>query len=109
MAKAINAFDNYGLSVDVQYIETATAVPAMVANTIDAEEVSAAPILTADANGELDLVLIGSALNHPILGLYATPEITNAEELRGKIVASDKPGTPTDYAARLSCPCWDCR
>src|SRR5579864_6721721 len=43
MAKAINAFDKYELSVDVQYIETATAVPAMVANNIDAQEVSAAP------------------------------------------------------------------
>jgi ABC-type nitrate/sulfonate/bicarbonate transport system substrate-binding protein len=102
MAKAIGAFDKYGLTVDVQYIETATAVPAMVANNIDAQEVSAAPIITADANGDLDLVLIASALNHPILGLYTVPEITNAEQLRGKILASDKPGTPTDYAARLS-------
>ncbi|HEX8966523.1 MAG TPA: ABC transporter substrate-binding protein [Chloroflexota bacterium] len=102
MAKAIGAFDKYGLSVDVQYIETASAVPAMVANTIDAQEVSAAPVITADANGDLDLVLVGSALNHPILGLYTVPEITSAEQLRGKTVASDKPGTPTDYAARLS-------
>jgi ABC-type nitrate/sulfonate/bicarbonate transport system substrate-binding protein len=102
MAKAIGAFEKYGLTVDVQYIETATAVPAMVANGIDAQEVSAATIITADANGDLDLVMIGAALNHPILGLYTVPEITNAEQLRGRIVASDKPGTPTDYAARLS-------
>src|SRR4030081_647668 len=102
MAKAIGAFDKYGISVDIQYIETATAVPAMVANNVDAQEVSAASIITADANGDLDLVMIGAALNHPILGLYAVPEITNAEQLRGKIVATDKPGTPTDYAARLS-------
>ena len=102
MAKAIGGFEKYGLTVEVQYIETATAVPAMVANNIDAEEVSAAPIITADVNGDLDLVLIGSALNHPILGLYAVPEITNAQQLRGKLVATDKPGTPTDYACRLS-------
>jgi ABC-type nitrate/sulfonate/bicarbonate transport system substrate-binding protein len=102
MAKAIGAFDKYGVSVEVQYIETASAVPAMVANGIDAEEVSAAPIITADANGDLDLVLIGSVLNHPILGLYAAPDINSAEQLRGKVVASDKPGTPTDYACRLS-------
>src|SRR5712691_10271289 len=102
MAKAIGAFDKYGVNVDIQYIETATAVPAMVANGIDAQEVSAAPVITADANGDLDLVLLASALNHPILGLYALPEITNAEQLRGRIVASDKPGTPTDYSARLA-------
>src|SRR5258708_5269783 len=58
--------------------------------------------MPADANGDLDLVMIAAALNHPILGLYAVPEITNAEQLRGRIVATDKPGTPTDYAARLS-------
>jgi NitT/TauT family transport system substrate-binding protein len=102
MAKAIGAFDKYGLTVDVQYIETATAVPAMVANQIDAEEVSAPPIITADVNGDLDLVIVGSVLNHPILGLYAAPDITTPDQLRGKVVASDKPGTPTDYACRLS-------
>src|SRR5947209_3746834 len=102
MAKAIGAFDKYGLTVDLQYIEAGTAVSAMVANQIDAEAVSAAPIITADANGDLDLVMIGAALNHPILGLYTVAEITNAEQLRGKIVATDKPGTPNDYAARLS-------
>ena len=69
MAKAIGAFDKYGVNVDIQYIETATAVPAMVANGIDAQEVSAAPVITADANGDLDLVLLASALNHPILGV----------------------------------------
>lgn len=102
MAKAIGAFDRYGLTVDVLYIETATAVPAMIANNIDAEEVSAAPIITADVNGDLDLVLIGSVLNHPILSLYTTTDINSADDLRGKIVATDKPGTPTDYACRLS-------
>jgi NitT/TauT family transport system substrate-binding protein len=102
MAKAIGGFEKYGVAVDIKYIETSVAVPALVSNSIDAEEVSAAPIITADANGDLDLVIIGSVLNHPILGLYALPEITNAAQLRGKVVASDKPGTPTDYAARLS-------
>ena len=46
-------------------------------------------------------MFIASALNHPILGLYATADITTAEQLKGKIVASDKPGTPVDFAARL--------
>ncbi|MBV9547136.1 MAG: ABC transporter substrate-binding protein, partial [Chloroflexi bacterium] len=102
MAKATNAFDKYGVSVDIQFIETSAAVPAIISNSIDAEEVSAAPIITADVNGGLDLVFIGSALNHPILALYAVPEITNAEQLKGKAIASDKAGTPTDYSARVS-------
>jgi ABC-type nitrate/sulfonate/bicarbonate transport system substrate-binding protein len=102
MAKEIGAFDKYGVQVDIQYIETSAAVPAMIANSLDAQESSAAPILTADVNGNQDLVIVASALNHPILGLYANSDITNAEQLKGKTIASDKAGTPVDYAARLS-------
>jgi NitT/TauT family transport system substrate-binding protein len=102
MAKAIGAFEKYGVQVDVQLVETATAIPGLIANSIEAAEVSAAPVLTADVNGNQDLVLIASALNHPILGLYAGADITTAETLKGKTIASDKPGTPVDYSARLS-------
>ena len=102
MAKAIGAFDKHGISVDMPYIETSVAVPALVAKGIDVLESSAAPILTVDANGKEDQVFIASALNHPILGIYASASITNAEQLKGQVIASDKPGTPLDYAARLS-------
>ena len=102
MANNIGAFDKHGISVDMRYIENNVAVSAMVAKSIDVLEASAAPILTVDANGKEDLVYIASALNHPHLGMYAAASITNAEQLRGQIIASDKPGTPVDYAARLS-------
>jgi NitT/TauT family transport system substrate-binding protein len=102
MAKAIGAFEKYGVEVDVQLVETATAIPGLISNSIEAAEVSAAPVLTADVNGNQDLVLIASALNHPILALYAGPDISTADTLKGKIIASDKPGTPVDYSARLS-------
>jgi len=102
VAKEIGAFGKYGLAVDLRYIETAAAVPAMIANDIQVQEVSAAPVITADVNGHQDLVIIVSALNHPILALYTAPSITTAEQLKGKVIASDKPGTPIDYAARLS-------
>jgi NitT/TauT family transport system substrate-binding protein len=102
MAEAIGAFDKYGVGVDIAFIETNTGVAAMLANDTDVMEVSAAPVITADVNGKADLVMIASALNHPILGLYAQPPITSAEALKGKAIAADKPGTPVDYAARLS-------
>jgi len=102
MANAIGAFDKYGVSVDMPLIETNTAVNAMIANQIDVMEVSAAPVITADVNGNVDMVMIASALNHPILALYATADIGNANQLKGKVIASDKPGTPVDYSAQLS-------
>lgn len=102
MAQAIGAYKKYGLNVKMQYIATNTAVAAMVAKSIDVLEVSPAPIITADLNGHLDIKLVASALNHPILGLYVQPSITDAAQLKGKIIGSDRPSTPVDYAARLS-------
>ncbi|HLQ35844.1 MAG TPA: ABC transporter substrate-binding protein [Chloroflexota bacterium] len=102
MAKAIGAFDKYGVAVEMPYIETSIAVPAMVGKQIDVLESSAAPIITVDINGNEDQVFIASALNHPILGIYAKETIKTAADLKGKVIASDKPGTPLDYAARLS-------
>jgi NitT/TauT family transport system substrate-binding protein len=61
-----------------------------------------APILTADVNGKQDIVLIASGLNHPILALYSTDAIKTADDLKGKIIASDKPGTPVDYSAKTA-------
>ncbi|HVA25075.1 MAG TPA: ABC transporter substrate-binding protein [Chloroflexota bacterium] len=102
MAQAIGAFDKYGVSVDMRFVETNTAVTAQIAKEIDVQEVSAAPVITVDVNGNQDLVIIASALNHPILSLYALPSITNAAQLKGKAVGSDKAGTPVDYATQLA-------
>jgi len=102
MAKEIGAFDKYGVTVDMRFVATATAIQAQVAKEIDVQEVSAAPVITVDVNGNEDLVMIASALNHPILALYAAPSINNAGDLKGKVVGSDQPGTPVDFAARLS-------
>jgi ABC-type nitrate/sulfonate/bicarbonate transport system substrate-binding protein len=102
MAKELGGFEKYGVSVEMQFVETNNAVAAMIAKQIDVMEVSAAPVITADTNGGTDLVMIASALNHPILALYAAPSITNAEQLKGKIMGSDKPGTPVDYAANVA-------
>ena len=102
MAKEIGAFDKYGVNVDMRFVATATAIQAQVAKEIDVEEVSAAPVITVDVNGNEDLVMIASALNHPILALYTAPSINSADDLKGKLVGSDQPGTPVDFAARLS-------
>ena len=102
MAKEIGAFDKYGVNVEMSLVETNNALTALVANQIDAMEVSMAPVITADVNGNLDVVIIASALNHPVLGLYADSTVKNANDLKGKVIASDKPGTPVDYSARLS-------
>jgi len=102
MAKEMGGFDKYGVSVEMSFVETNNAVAGEIANEIDVMEVSAAPVITADTNGNTDLVMIASALNHPILALYAEPSITTADQLKGKLVGTDKPGTPVDYACQVA-------
>jgi len=102
MAQGIGGFDKYGVSVEMPLIETNTAIAAMIGNQLDVMEVSAAPIIGADVNGNVDLVMIASALNHPILGLDVTTDITTADQLKGKVIASGPPGSPVDYSAKVS-------
>jgi ABC-type nitrate/sulfonate/bicarbonate transport system substrate-binding protein len=82
--------------------KTNAAIAAMIGNQLDVMEVSAAPVIGADVNGNVDLVMIASALNHPILGLDVTTDITTADQLKGKVIASGPPGSPVDYSAKVS-------
>jgi NitT/TauT family transport system substrate-binding protein len=102
MAQEAGAFKKHGVTVEMSLIQTSAAVPAIIAGELDAMEVSAAPVITSDVNGNEDLVMIASALNHPIIGLWTVNSITSAQQLKGEVVASDKPGTPVDYAAHLA-------
>jgi ABC-type nitrate/sulfonate/bicarbonate transport system substrate-binding protein len=102
MAKATGAFEKYGLSVDMQFIEGLAAVPAMIANDTDVQESGFAQIVPADVNGNQDLVMIASGLNHLASALYAISEIASSEQLKGKVIGSDKPGTTSDYVVRQS-------
>lgn len=102
MAKEIGGFEKYGVTVDMRFVETNNAVAGEIAKEIDVMEVSAAPVITANSNGGTDLTMIASALNHPILALYADKSITSGAQIKGQIVGSDKPGTPVDYACNVA-------
>ena len=102
MADATHAYANHGLSVTMRLIQGGATIPALIAGDVDLFQISAGPVITADLNGNADLVFIASALNHATFALYALPSITNAADLKGKVVASDKPGQPSDYALRVA-------
>jgi ABC-type nitrate/sulfonate/bicarbonate transport system substrate-binding protein len=53
-------------------------------------------VLTAALRG-LDVTFIAGLLNTMIWDFYARPEIKNAEQLKGKIVGTDRPATPVYY------------
>jgi len=91
-----------GLDVEVQRIATNTSITALVAGDLDLVQVSAPALVSADLQGGADLVFVAGALDRMILAMYALPDINSGEDLRGKAIGTDRPGTPVAFATDLS-------
>jgi ABC-type nitrate/sulfonate/bicarbonate transport system substrate-binding protein len=101
MAKESGAFAKEGLEVEMISMGSTLALPALLANEVDVIQVSAAPVITASLRG-FDVVFIAGMLNTMIWDLYAKPEIKSAEQLRGKIVGTDRAGSPVAYGTLVA-------
>jgi NitT/TauT family transport system substrate-binding protein len=101
MAKEIGGFAKDGLDVEVISMSSSNAIPALIANELDAVQVSAAPVITASLRG-IDVVFIAGLLNTMIWDFYVRPEIKSVEQLKGKIVGTDRPATPVRYGTMVA-------
>lgn len=101
MAKETGAITKHGLEAEVISMPSSTAIPALIANELDVVQVSAAPVITASVRG-LDVVFIAGLLNTMIWDFYVRPEIKGVEQLKGKIVGTDRPGTPVAYGTLVA-------
>jgi ABC-type nitrate/sulfonate/bicarbonate transport system substrate-binding protein len=101
MAKESGALTKHGLDAEVISMPSSSAIPALIANELDVVQVSAAPVITASVRG-LDVVFIAGLLNTMIWDFYVRPEVKNVEQLKGKIVGTDRPGTPVAYGTLVA-------
>jgi NitT/TauT family transport system substrate-binding protein len=101
MAKEIGGFAKENIDVEVLSMSSSLAIPALVANEIDAVQVSGAPVLTASLRGH-DVVFVAGLLNTMIWDFYAKPEVKSPEQLKGKLVGTDRPGTPVAYGTLVA-------
>jgi NitT/TauT family transport system substrate-binding protein len=101
MAKEIGGFAKEGVEVEVLSMASSVAIPALIANEIDAVQVSAAPVITASLRGH-DVVFVAGLLNTMIWDFYARPEIKSPEQLKGKLVGTDRPATPVAYGTLVA-------
>ena len=56
------------------------------------------PAVLSGAN----IAFIAGLHNKMIFSFHAQSDIKNAEQLRGKIVGTNRPGTPADYGNRVA-------
>jgi NitT/TauT family transport system substrate-binding protein len=101
MAKETGALVKEGLDAEVISMPSSVAIPALVANELDVVQVSAAPVITASVRG-YDVVFVAGLLNTMIWNFYARPEIKSIEQLKGKIVGTDRPATPVAYGTLVA-------
>ena len=101
MAKDSGALARENLEVEVLSMQSTSAIPALLANEIDVVEVSAAPVLTAALRG-IDVTFVAGLLNTMIWDFYVRPEIKNIEQLKGKIIGTDRPATPVAYGTLVA-------
>lgn len=101
MGKESGAFAKEGLDVEVLSMASSVGLPALIANEIDALQVSAAPVLTASLRGH-DVVFVAGLLNTMIWDFYARPEIKSVEQLKGKVIGTDRPATPVAYGTLVA-------
>jgi ABC-type nitrate/sulfonate/bicarbonate transport system substrate-binding protein len=100
LAETTHAWTDRGLTVDMQYLEGDVGTKALVARQIDVLLQTPTGIVTADLNGNLDLVMVASEYNHSQYALMVAPSIKSGADLKGKAIASDRPGTSVDAAVR---------
>ncbi|HUC98150.1 MAG TPA: ABC transporter substrate-binding protein, partial [Candidatus Polarisedimenticolaceae bacterium] len=101
MAQEIGGFAKEGVDVEVLSMASSVAIPALIANEIDAVQVSAAPVITASLRGH-DVVFVAGLLNTMIWDFYARPEIKGPEQLKGKLIGTDRPATPVAYGTLVA-------
>ena len=101
MAKETGGFAKEGLDVEVISMSSVLALPALIANEVDVIQISAVPLINASLRGA-DVVFVAGMLNTMIWDLYAKSEIKGAEQLKGRIVGTERPGSPVAYGTLVA-------
>jgi len=101
MAKETGGFAKEGLEVEMISMSSILALPALIANEVDIIQISAVPLINASLR-RFDVVFVAGMLNTMIWDFYARPEIKSAEQLKGKIVGTERPGSPVAYGTLVA-------
>jgi ABC-type nitrate/sulfonate/bicarbonate transport system substrate-binding protein len=101
IAKEQKLFKKYGLDAEITYVASSqTATHALLAGDLDITVNSGNAAVSAASIGQ-DIVLIAGITNLPVFSLMAKTNL-KAADLKGKVIATDKPGTNPHHALMLA-------
>jgi ABC-type nitrate/sulfonate/bicarbonate transport system substrate-binding protein len=101
IATEIGAYQHEGLDARIVYIDAKIAIAALVAGEVDTVVISAPSVIPPVLSGA-NIAFIAGLHNKMIFSFHAQPDIRTPAELRGKIVGTNRPGTPADYGNRVA-------
>ncbi len=101
IASEIGAYPREGLDAKIVYIDARISIAALVAGEVDAVVISAPSVIPPVLSGA-NIAFIAGLHNKMIFSFHAQPDIRTPADLRGKIVGSNRPGTPADYGNRVA-------
>jgi ABC-type nitrate/sulfonate/bicarbonate transport system substrate-binding protein len=101
MAKETGAIAKEGLDIEILSMASSSALPALIAGELDGVQMSAAPVITASLRG-YDVTFVAGLLNTMIWDFYVRPEIKTIEQLKAKVVGTDRPATPIAYGTMVA-------
>jgi NitT/TauT family transport system substrate-binding protein len=93
-------FDLYGVHVELTQAAGTTMIRALDAKSLDVSIVGGGQALSAYLKG-LEMRIIGGLINTVPYQLWAKPEITQINDLKGKMIANTPPGTSLNLAAAI--------
>jgi NitT/TauT family transport system substrate-binding protein len=93
-------FQREGLNVDLQYIASTNAMAALLAGQVQVASTGGSEVINSVANGA-DLVVVATLTPVYAVKLETRPDITTAEDLKGKAIAITNPGASFDVATRV--------
>lgn len=101
LADALGLWTKRGLKVERSQVTPDVGTKTLLAREIDVLMQSPPPIITADLNGNIDLVYVGSVYNHSQFGMAVEQGIKSAADLAGKAVGTDLPGSVNNYQTEV--------
>jgi NitT/TauT family transport system substrate-binding protein len=105
-AKETKLFEKRNLDVLLVGMGTGSvSLRALIAKDLEIASLSGSGLVQAALQGA-DTVIISAAINGFIFKVFATPEITSPEQLKGKKLGVSRYGATSDFAVRLALKKW---
>lgn len=101
LADTLHFWSNRGLNVARSTVNNDIGTKALLAKEIDVLMQSPPPMIAANLNGSIEMVYVGSVFNHSQFALAVPAAIKSAEDLKGKLVGTDLPGSVNNFQTEV--------